>query len=59
MPITKYIAMPVTAEWWDARGSDYLAKTVIEQEKTPRDTKLLDQYGNKLVAIEEQKIGFI
>lgn len=59
--MTRYVSlgMPATA-WWDAKGSDYLARTVMEPERQPRDTGLLDASGQKLFAIEETNpIGFV
>ena len=35
------------------------ADTVIESDRAPRDTGLVDQYGNKIYSVEEHpEVGF-
>ena len=41
-------------------AENYLARTVFEAERVPRDTGLLDWTGTKLFAVDEMdRIGFI
>jgi hypothetical protein len=56
----RYVTRP-TAQWWeDAKGSDHLARTVHEQDRSPRDTGLLDAGGQKLFAVDAMDpIGFV
>lgn len=57
----RYVSVSPRAEHWsEVKGSDYLARTVIEPEQGARETGLLDAQGNKLVSIERMDpIGFI
>ena len=61
----RYVSMPtepVTArEWWEqADGSQYLARTVHEEDGKPVDTGLLDASGKKLFRVEDRlPIGFV
>lgn len=59
--MSRYVAMPNAGEWWDmARATDYLARTVHEDEPKPVDTGLLDANGVKLYRVEDrQPVGFI
>ena len=60
--MTRYIAKPATADgdWWDAKATDYLAKTVHVAEDSPRPTGLLDARGNKLFAVDDKPpVGFV
>jgi hypothetical protein len=51
----------IRAEWWeDAKGSDHLARTVHEAERSPRDTGLVDASGSKIFAMDDRDpIGFV
>jgi hypothetical protein len=56
----RYVTRP-TAEWFDdAKGSDHLARTVHEADRSPRDTGLVDPAGSKVFAIDQSDpIGFV
>lgn len=49
--------------WWaweELKGTDHLARTVVESERQPKDTGLLDPYGVKLFSVDErQPVGFV
>lgn len=51
--------VPATAGWWP-NASDYLARTVMEQDKQPVKIGLLDASGVPLYRVPDQvKFGFI
>lgn len=55
--MAKYV--PITAGWCP-NGSDYLARTVMEQDKQPVKTGLLDATGVPLYRVPDTvKFGFI
>lgn len=57
--MTRYVAMP-TVGWWEADAKNYLARTIHEEERQPRDTGLLDANGVKLYAVDDRRrIGFV
>lgn len=57
----KYVTGSETAsEWFDARATDYLARTVHEQEPQRVKTGLLNADGRPLFRVEESDpIGFV
>lgn len=46
-------------DYYEANASDFLARTVHEQEQEARDTGLLDAHGVRIYSFEEKPIGFI
>jgi len=59
--MVRYVAVPAVAEWYEARATDYLARTVHEAEaEKPSKTGLLDASGTPLYRVEVMdQIGFI
>lgn len=59
--MTRYVTLPATAECWETRASDSLARTVHEQEPDgPRKTGLVDARGTPIFVIADRKpIGFV
>ncbi|RWX72571.1 hypothetical protein [Mesorhizobium sp. M2A.F.Ca.ET.039.01.1.1] len=59
--MARYVTANPAAAWWDeAKASDYLARTVHEDERKPVATGLLDANGAKLFRVEDrQPIGFV
>lgn len=58
----RYVTRPVLVAYddWDAVAVDFLARTVHEQDRSPRPTGLLDAHGDEIFAVDEaEPIGFI
>lgn len=56
----RYVTQPATSNWWEAKATDYLTRTVHEEEAKPIDGGLLDASGAKLYKVQDkQPVGFV
>ena len=56
----RYVAIPPTGWWAWAKATDYIPRTVHEEEAKPVDTGLLDANGTKLYRVQDKPpVGFV